>query len=103
MGRVRRAGASILLATAMVASAVGGGVVGPADAAMQPAQALFSGETLAAQVVTSARDETSTQCLAVVELRFCSDLIGTRPGGSDFVPADLPYTIPAPAPNDDSQ
>ncbi len=32
--------------------------VGPADAAMQPAQALFSGETLAAQVVTTARDET---------------------------------------------
>ena len=31
MGRVRRAGASILLATAMVASVVGGGVVGPAE------------------------------------------------------------------------
>lgn len=75
--------------------------VGPADVALQPAQALFSGETLAAQIVTTARDETSTQCLAVVELRFCSDLLGTKPGGSEFVPADLPYAIPAPAPNDE--
>jgi folate-binding protein YgfZ len=75
--------------------------VGPADAVMLPAQALFSGETLAAQVVTSARDETATQCLAVVELRFCSDLLGAKPGGSEFVPADLPYAIPAPASNDD--
>ncbi len=71
--------------------------VGPPDAVMQPAQALFSGETLAAQVVTHARDDTATQCLAVVELRFCSDLLGSRPGGSEFVPADLPYAIPAPA------
>ena len=75
--------------------------VGPPDSALQPAQALFSGETLAAQVVNSARDETSTQCLAVVELRFCSDLLGTKPGGSEFVPADLPYAIPAPALDDD--
>jgi hypothetical protein len=75
--------------------------VGPPDAVLQPAQALFSGETLAAQVVISARDDTSTQCLAVVELRFCSDLLGTKPGGSEFVPADLPYAIPAPAPDDD--
>lgn len=73
--------------------------VGPADAVMQPAQALFSGEALAAQVVTTARDDTATQCLAVVELRFCSDLLGTKPGGSEFVPADLPYAIPAPATN----
>jgi tRNA-modifying protein YgfZ len=71
--------------------------VGPADAALAPAQALFSGETLAAQVVVPARDETATQCLAVVELRHCSDLIGALPGGSEFVPADLPYAIPAPA------
>ena len=75
--------------------------VGPPDALLQPAQALFSGETLAAQVVISARDETSTQCLAVVDLRFCSDLLGTKPGGSEFVPADLPYAIPAPAPDDE--
>ena len=75
--------------------------VGPPDAALQPAQALFSGESLAAQVVVSARDESSTQCLAVVELRFCSDLLGAKPGGSEFVPADLPYAIPAPATNGD--
>jgi folate-binding protein YgfZ len=70
--------------------------VGPPDAALSPAQALFSGETLAAQVAVAARDETSTQCLAVVELRYCSDLLGAKPGGSEFVPADLPYAIPAP-------
>ena len=75
--------------------------VGPADAMLQPAQALFSGESLAAQVVVCARDESSTQCLAVVELRFCSDLLGAKPGGSEFVPADLPYAIPAPATNGD--
>jgi folate-binding protein YgfZ len=71
--------------------------VGPPEVTLQPAQALFSGDSLAAQVVVAAHDETSTQCLAVVELRFCSDLLGTRPGGSEFVPADLPYAIPAPA------
>jgi folate-binding protein YgfZ len=70
--------------------------VGPPDAALSPAQALFSGETLAAQVAVAARDETSTQCLAVVELRYCSDLLGAKPGGLEFVPADLPYAIPAP-------
>ncbi len=75
--------------------------VGPPDAVLQPAQAFFSGETLAAQVVTASRDETSTQCLAVVELRYCSDLLGAKPGGSEFVPADLPYAIPAPALNDE--
>jgi len=73
--------------------------VGPPDAVLHPAQPLFSGEALAAQVVTTARDDTSTQCLAVVELRFCSDLLGAKPGGSEFVPADLPYAIPAPASN----
>lgn len=77
--------------------------VGPADAVMQPAQALFSGENLAAQVVVAVRDETSAQCLAVVELRYCSDLLGTKPGGSEFVPTDLPYAIPAPSPNDERQ
>jgi folate-binding protein YgfZ len=71
--------------------------VGPPDVALQPAQALFSAESLAAQVVVAARDASSTQCLAVVELRFCSDLLGAKPGGSEFVPADLPYAIPAPA------
>ncbi len=71
--------------------------VGPPDAPLQPAQALFRGESLAAQVVVSARDPAATQCLAVVELRYCSDLLGAKPGGSEFVPADLPYAIPAPA------
>jgi hypothetical protein len=47
--------------------------------------------------VVASRDAAATQCLAVVELRFCSDLLGTRPGGSEFVPSDLPYAIPAPA------
>jgi tRNA-modifying protein YgfZ len=74
--------------------------VGPPDVSLQPAQALFSGEALAAQVVVAASDHSSTQCLAVVELRFCSDLLGIRPGGSEFVPADLPYAIPPPAPAD---
>jgi folate-binding protein YgfZ len=76
--------------------------VGPPDAVLAPAQALFSGETLAAQVVASARDHRATHCLAVVELRYCSDLLGAKPGGSEFVPADLPYAIPAPAPNDEA-
>jgi tRNA-modifying protein YgfZ len=75
--------------------------VGPPDVVMQPAQALFSGETLAAQVVTAARDDTATQCLAVVELRLCGDLLGSKPGGSEFVPADFPYAIPAPASSED--
>jgi folate-binding protein YgfZ len=70
--------------------------VGPPDTTLQPAQALFSAESLAAQVVVATRDEAATQCLAVVELRFCSDLLGTKPGGSEFVPSDLPYAIPAP-------
>jgi folate-binding protein YgfZ len=69
--------------------------VGPPDAALHPAQALFSGDVLAAQVVSAARDATATQCLAVVELRYVSDLLGAKPGGSEFVPADLPYAIPA--------
>lgn len=69
--------------------------VGPRAAVLHPAQTLFSGDVLAAQVVTAAHDETSTQCLAVVDLRHCSDLLGAKPGGSEFVPADLPYAIPA--------
>ena len=70
--------------------------VGPPDAMLRPAQTLFSGETLAAQVVTSVRNENATQCLAVVEHRYVSDLLGAKPGGVEFVPADLPYAIPAP-------
>ena len=75
--------------------------VGPPGASLQPAQALFSGESLAAQVVSAANGESSTQCLAVVELRYCSELLGARPGGREFVPSDLPYAIPAPALNGD--
>ena len=71
--------------------------VGPPDTALQPAQALFSAESLAAQVVVATRDAAATHCLAVVELRFCSDLLGAKPGGSEFVPSDLPYAIPSPA------
>jgi len=71
--------------------------VGPRAVALQPAQALFSGESLAAQVIVAANDGSSTQCLAVVELRFCSDLLGSLPGGAEFVPSELPYAIPAPS------
>jgi folate-binding protein YgfZ len=74
--------------------------VGPPDAVLAPAQPLFSGETLAAQVVACQRDKKSLDALAVVELRHCSDLLGAKPGGSEFVPADLPYAIPAPAPDE---
>jgi folate-binding protein YgfZ len=70
--------------------------VGPPGATLRPAQALFGGEAPAAQVVTTTRDATATQCLAVVELQSCGDLLGTKPGGSEFVPADIPYAIPAP-------
>ena len=70
--------------------------VGPAHAALQPGHALFSGASLAAQVVAVTGDAGSTQCLAVVELRYCSDLLGVKPGGSEFVPAELPYAVPAP-------
>jgi folate-binding protein YgfZ len=69
---------------------------GPAGLELRPAQPLFRGEILAGQVVTSARDAAATHCLAVVDLRYCSDLLGAMPGGSEFVPADLPYAIPAP-------
>jgi folate-binding protein YgfZ len=77
--------------------------IGPPDVVLQPAQALFSAESLAAQVVVAARDASATQCLAVVELRFCSDLLGVRPGGAEFVPADLPYAIPSPATVDEDE
>ena len=73
--------------------------IGPPEESLSPAQAMFSGEALAAQVIVGARDDKATQCLAVVELRYCSDLLGAKPGGSEFVPADIPYAIPAPAPD----
>jgi folate-binding protein YgfZ len=74
--------------------------LGPADAMLQPAQSLFSGESLAAQVAVAARDRSAMDCLAVVDLRFCGELLGAKPGGSEFVPASLPYVIPAPAPEE---
>ena len=75
--------------------------VGPPGGQLAPAQPLFSGETLAAQVAVVARDAQATHCLAVVDMRYCSDLLGARPGGSEFVPADLPYAIPAPRADDE--
>jgi len=74
--------------------------VGPAQAALQPGHALFSGEALAAQVALAIGDAEATHCLAVVEMRYCSDLLGARPGGTEFVPADLPYPIPVPGDDD---
>jgi hypothetical protein len=35
------------------------------------------------------------ELLAVTELRYCGDLLGSRPGSSELVPADLPYAVPA--------
>jgi hypothetical protein len=69
---------------------------GPPQAGLGPGHALFSGEALAAQVVTSVAHPAATDCLAVAELRYSSDLLGARPGGSEFVPAGLPYAIPVP-------
>lgn len=70
---------------------------GPAGSSFSPGQVLYNGESQAAQVVTACDGPRSTELLAVTELRFCSDLLGARPGGSELVPADLPYSIPVPA------
>jgi len=70
---------------------------GPAGASFAPGQALYSVESPAAQVVASCDGPRGVELLAVTELRFCSDLLGARPGGSELVPADLPYAIPAAA------
>lgn len=70
--------------------------VGPAAAPIRPGQMLYSGESPAAQVVAACNGPGELQLLAVVALRFCTDLLGARPGGSELVPADLPYAIPAP-------
>lgn len=75
--------------------------LGPPDIALEPGHALFSGEALAAQVVVATHDTASTECLAVAEMRYCGDLLGARPDGTEFVPAALPYAIPAPADFDD--
>ena len=70
--------------------------VGPAGSSLQPGDTLYCGETLAAQVVIAADGPGGAQLLAVVALESCTELLGSRPGGSELVPADLPYEIPAP-------
>lgn len=70
--------------------------VGPPGTSVEAGQTLYCGDTLAAQVVDAANAPNGLQLLAVVELRFCSSLLGARPGGTELVPADLPYAIPAP-------
>lgn len=70
--------------------------VAPAGLALHPGQSLYCGESPAAQIVTAAADAAASHCLAVVELAHCADLLGLVAGGSEFVPAGLPYAIPAP-------
>jgi folate-binding protein YgfZ len=66
-----------------------------AGVAPAPGQTLYAGATPAAQVVRSS-DRGGVQCLAVAELAACGELLGAGPHGSEYVPADLPYAIPAP-------
>ncbi|HLG52566.1 MAG TPA: hypothetical protein VI339_01500 [Steroidobacteraceae bacterium] len=70
--------------------------LGPAGLALQAGDTLYSDDSLAAQVVTAADSPQGLQLLAVVGLQYCSELLGCRPGGTELVPADLPYAIPAP-------
>lgn len=70
---------------------------GPAGASFAPGQPLYCGELRVAQVVASCNGPLGVELLAVAELRFCSELLGARRGNPELVPADLPYTIPAPA------
>ena len=70
---------------------------GPAGASFSPGQPLYSGDSQAAEVVASCNGPRGMELLAVTELRFCSELLGASRGGSEWVPADLPYSIPAPA------
>lgn len=72
--------------------------VAPPGLALHPGQALYCNRAPAAQVVTAAGDASATHCLAVVELERCGDLLGLVAGGSEFLPAGLPYAIPPPAP-----
>ena len=68
---------------------------GPAGVSYTPGQALYSGESQAAQVVASCMDARGVELLAVTELRYCGDLLGAGNGGAELVPAGLPYSIPA--------
>ncbi|MGQ0383373.1 MAG: CAF17-like 4Fe-4S cluster assembly/insertion protein YgfZ [Gammaproteobacteria bacterium] len=65
-------------------------------AAPGPGAPLYLGRAQAAQVVRSG-SAGAGGCLAVVALDQCGELLGAAPGGSEFVPAELPYTIPAAA------
>ncbi|MGQ0429605.1 MAG: CAF17-like 4Fe-4S cluster assembly/insertion protein YgfZ [Gammaproteobacteria bacterium] len=69
---------------------------GPAGTALAPGAPLYLGPAQAAQVVRSVAHGGGA-CLAVIALDQCGELLGAAPGGSEFVPADLPYTIPAAA------
>lgn len=71
----------------------------PPGVALHAGQPLFHGDVAVAEVVTAAGDAAATHCLAVVELERCGDLLGAVAGGSEFVPAKLPYAIPPPAPD----
>lgn len=68
--------------------------VGPAGEPPAPGQMLYAGREPAAQVVRAC-GRGSSQCLAVVGLEDCGELLGAAPDGREFVPADLPYAIPA--------
>jgi len=59
-----------------------------------PGRMLYAAQEPAAQVVRACGHGTR-QCLAVVGLGDCAELLGAAPGGREFVPADLPYAIPA--------
>ncbi|MSQ92704.1 MAG: folate-binding protein [Gammaproteobacteria bacterium] len=67
---------------------------GPAAAVFRPGQALYSDQSQAAQVVASCNGPRGMELLAVTELRYSGDLLGSRPGSSELVPADLPYAVP---------
>ncbi|MBX3704057.1 MAG: folate-binding protein YgfZ [Steroidobacteraceae bacterium] len=69
--------------------------VSAADAELAPGRMLYGGSEPAAQVVRAAAAGDGAQCLAVVALEDCAELLGTAPGHREFVPADLPYAIPA--------
>ncbi len=69
----------------------------PPGVALHTGQPLYHGEAAVAEIVTTAGDAAATHCLAVVELERCGDLLGAVAGGSEFVPAGLPYAIPPPA------
>ena len=64
---------------------------GPPDASVAPGQTLYSGDALAAQVVRTCTDAGGVQLLAVIGLEYRADLLGRAPGGTEFVPAELPY------------